>query len=137
MDWLREEFIVTDDASCIDLAKTQMLLRNTYWGVRRPPDIVAKMLEHSLPLVLLDRDKQIGFGRVVSDYTVFSWIADIVIEEGYRGRGLGKWMMKCITEHPKIRHTQMVLQTRDAHSLYEQYGFNQNTALMSTRVDGL
>lgn len=137
MDWQRDDFVLTDDASRIDLAKTQTLLLNTYWGVRRPPHVVAKMLEHSLPFVLLDHDEQIGFGRVVSDYTVFSWIADIVVDEPYRGQGLGKWMMKCITEHPKLRHTQMVLQTRDAHSLYVKYGFDQNTALMSTRVDGL
>jgi len=80
---------------------------------------------------------QIGFGRVVTDYTVFSWVADIVIDSPYRGRGLGKWMMTCIAEHPLIRHTQMVLQTRDAHSLYEKYGFDRNPALMSTNVDGL
>lgn len=80
---------------------------------------------------------QVGFGRVVSDYTVFSWVADIVIEPRFRGRGLGKWMMSCIKEHPQLRHTQMVLQTRDAHSLYEAYGFSRNPALMSTKVDGL
>lgn len=137
MDWTRDEFLITDDASRIDLVKTQALLRDTYWGVRRPPDVVAKMLEHSLPFVLLHQSIQIGFGRVVTDYTVFSWVADIVIDAPYRGKGLGKWMMSCIVEHPGIRHTQMALQTRDAHSLYEKYGFNQNTALMSTSVEGL
>lgn len=137
MDWTRDEFVLTDDASHIDLAKTQALLRDTYWGVRRPPHVVAKMLEHSLAFVLLHDQVQIGFGRVVTDYAVFSWIADIVIDSPYRGKGLGKWMMSCIAEHPKIRHTQMVLQTRDAHALYEKYGFGRNPALMSTKVDGL
>jgi GNAT superfamily N-acetyltransferase len=137
MDWTRGEFFLTDDASRIDLTKTQALLRDTYWGVRRSPAVVAQMLEHSLPFVLLHQAKQIGFGRVVSDYTVFSWVADIVIDEAYRGKGLGKWMMNCITQHPKISHTQMVLQTRDAHSLYEKFGFSRNAALMSMRVDGL
>jgi hypothetical protein len=64
-------------------------------------------------------------------------VADVVVESGYRGSGLGKWMMSCIAGHPAIRHTQMVLQTRDAHTLYEKYGFQRNPALMSTRVDGL
>jgi GNAT superfamily N-acetyltransferase len=68
---------------------------------------------------------------------VFSWVADLVVESSYRGGGLGKWMMSCIAGHPAIRHTQMVLQTRDAHTLYEKYGFQRNPALMSTRVDGL
>jgi len=137
MEWLHEEFVLTDAADRVDLEKTQALLRDTYWGVRRPPDVVANMLEHSLPFTLLHRGSQIGFGRVVSDYTVFSWVADIVIDTPFRGRGLGKWMMACIKDHPRLRHTQLVLQTRDAHGLYERYGFNRNPALMSTKVDGL
>lgn len=137
MDWARVDFVITDDASRIDLAKTQALLGETYWGVRRPPHVVEKMLKHSLVFVLLHHEAQIGFGRVVTDYTVFSWVADIVIDSSYRGKGLGTWMMSCIAEHPKIRHTQMVLQTRDAHALYEKCGFSQNAALMSTKVDGL
>jgi GNAT superfamily N-acetyltransferase len=137
MEWSLRQFTLTDDPSRIDLGRTQALLANTYWGIRRPPDVVANMIEHSLPFVLLVGGAQIGFGRVVTDYTVFSWVADVVVESGYRGSGLGKWMMSCIAAHPAIRHTQMVLQTRDAHTLYEKYGFQRNPALMSTRVDGL
>jgi GNAT superfamily N-acetyltransferase len=137
MEWSLGQFTLTDDPRRIDLGRTQALLANTYWGVRRPPDIVAKMIEHSIPFILLAEDTQIGFGRVVTDYTVFSWVADLVVESSHRGSGLGKWMMSCIAGHPAIRHTQMVLQTRDAHTLYEKYGFQRNPALMSTRVDGL
>jgi|SRR6185369_962017 len=137
MEWVQEEFVLTDDAGRVDLEKTQSLLMDTHWGVRRPPHIVTQMLEHSLPFTLLHGGSQIGFGRVVSDFTVFSWVADIVIESKFRGRGLGKWMMACIKEHPRLRHTQLVLQTRDAHGLYERYGFSRNSALMSTKVDGL
>jgi GNAT superfamily N-acetyltransferase len=137
MEWNFEEFVLTDDPARVDLAVTQALLRDTYWGVRRPPEVVEGMLQQSMPFTLLKRDDQIGFGRVVSDFTVFAWVADIVISSEFRGRGLGKWMMSCIREHPRLRHTQMVLQTRDAHSLYERYGFSTNSALMSTKVDGL
>ena len=137
MEWSRDSFILTDARERIDLAITQSLLRNTYWGVRRPPEVVEKMLAHSLPFTLLQDGVQVGFGRVVSDFTVFSWVADIVIDTPYRGRGLGKWMMTCIAGHPSIKHTQMVLQTRDAHALYERYGFSRNPALMSTQVSGL
>jgi GNAT superfamily N-acetyltransferase len=137
MEWTTGDFLLTDDASRVDLARTQALLRATYWGVRRPPEVVAKMLAHSLPFTLMRHGVQIGFGRVVTDYTVFSWVADIVIDPLYRGQGLGKWMVGCIAEHPSLRRTQMVLQTRDAHSLYESFGFARNPALMSTKVEGL
>ena len=137
MEWMKEEFTLTDDSRRLDLDQTFTLLHGTYWGVRRPREVVAKMIEHSLCLVLLQGDIQVGFGRAVTDYTVFSWIADIVVEPKYRSRGLGKWMMERIVTHPAIKDTQMVLQTRDAHRLYEKYGFTKNPALMSTQVVGL
>ena len=53
MQWVREDFTLTDDAGRIDLAATKTLLRNTYWGMRRPPEMVERMIQHSLPFVLL------------------------------------------------------------------------------------
>jgi GNAT superfamily N-acetyltransferase len=137
MEWAKGEFVLTDDSSRVDLTRTFDLLQSTYWGVRRPRDVVENMIEKSLCFVLLLDNVQIGFGRAVTDYTVFSWIADLVVDSQYRSRGLGKWMMETIVHHPSISTTQMVLQTRDAHALYEKYGFLKNPALMSTRVVGL
>lgn len=137
MEWSRGSFVLSDDRDRIDTTRTYDLLQATYWGVRRPRGVVEKMIEHSLCFALFLGDAQIGFGRAVTDYTVFSWIADIVVAADYRGQGLGKWMMECIVGHPAIAETQFVLQTRDAHSLYEKYGFLKNPALMSTRVVGL
>ena len=95
------------------------------------------MVEHSLPVVLLHENTEVGFARVVTDYTVFSWVADLVIEEAHRGQGFGQWMITFIVQHPALQRTQFVLQTKDAHALYERYGFGRNDALMSTRVEGL
>jgi GNAT superfamily N-acetyltransferase len=137
VEWAKDEFVLTDNSSRLDLDRTFLLLHGTYWGVRRPREVVAKMVEHSLCFILLRGDLQVGFGRAVTDYTVFSWIADLVVESQYRSQGVGKWMMDCIGLHPAIQHTQMVLQTRDAHDLYAKYGFTKNPALMSTAVIGL
>ncbi|MDA5110824.1 MULTISPECIES: GNAT family N-acetyltransferase [Brevibacillus] len=43
----------------------------------------------------------------------------------FRGKGLGKWLMQYLLEHPAVRHTNMALGTRDAHGLYERYGFER------------
>jgi GNAT superfamily N-acetyltransferase len=137
VEWEKNEFLLTDDPRRVDVDRTFALLSSTYWGVRRSKDVVLNMIPHSLCFTLLHDKMQVGFGRAVTDYTVFSWIADVVVDSEYRALGLGKWMMGCIAEHPAISHTQMVLQTRDAHSLYEKYGFSTNPALMSTPVPGL
>src|ERR1700716_1293329 len=111
MEWERDEFLLTDAATQVDVQRTYELLSQTYWGVRRPYEVVEKMPKHSLCFALLHDGSQVGFGRAVTDYTVFSWIADIVIESRFRGRGLGKWMMSCIMEYPALQGTQFVLQT--------------------------
>ncbi len=137
MEWTQGEFFLTDADERVDARRIFELLGKTYWGVRRSYETVEKMVQHSLCLTLLHRGSQIGFGRVITDYTVFSWVSDIVIDDLFRGQGLGKWMMSCITEHPRLLTTQMVLQTRDAHTLYEKFGFSQSPKLMSTPVVGL
>jgi GNAT superfamily N-acetyltransferase len=137
MEWTRGDFALTDAPERVDVRRIFDLLGKTYWGVRRPYEIVEKMVQHSLCFTLLHSGPQIGFGRVVTDYAVFSWVADIVIDDSFRGQGLGKWMMVCIKEHPLLRNTQMVLQTRDAHKLYEKFGFARSSKLMSTAVAGL
>jgi GNAT superfamily N-acetyltransferase len=137
MEWTKDEFVLTDEPSRVDVERTHQLLRGTYWGVRRPYEVVVAMTKHSLCFTLLQENVQIGFGRAVTDYTVFSWIADIVVDHAYRGKGLGKWMMACIADHPAIRHTQMALQTRDAHGFYEKFGFSRNSGLISTPAERL
>ena len=59
----------------------------------------------------------------MSDFVRFSWKGDVFILPEYRGRGLSKWLMSIITEHPKLKGTSFQLAIKDAHALYAQYGF--------------
>ncbi|MFL1453390.1 GNAT family N-acetyltransferase [Marinobacter sp. GN3S48] len=134
MEWRKDDYLITDDKSKVQLGTVQRLLAATYWGGRRPVEIVERMVAGSICFSLYHGTTQIGFGRAVTDSTTFTWVADIVIEPGYRGTGLGQWFMECLVAHPAIEGTQMVLQTRDAQGLYEKFGFSGNSALMSTKV---
>ena len=60
---------------------------------------------------------------MVTDGATFSWICDVIIDKAYRGEGLGKWMMSHVVVHDKIKNTRQLLATKDAHGLYEKYGF--------------
>ena len=63
---------------------------------------------------------QVGFARVVSDFATVAYLGDVFVLEAHRGRGLGKWMMECITQHPALQGLRRwILLTRDAHELYE------------------
>lgn len=137
MDWRRDNYLITDDRSRVQLGVVHRLLAATYWGGRRPMEIVERMVAGSICFSLYQGSRQIGFGRAVTDSATFTWVADIVVEPEFRGAGLGKWIVECLLAHPAIAGTQLVLQTRDAQGLYERFGFSRNRALMSTKVADL
>ena len=137
MEWQKDDYLITDEVSKVQLDTVHRLLAATYWGGRRPKEIVERMVAGSICFSLYHGSTQIGFGRAVTDSTTFTWVADIVVEPEFRGAGLGQWIMECLVAPPAIKGTQMVLQTRDAQGLYERFGFSGNSALMSTKVTAL
>ena len=131
MEWKKEPFRIVDDYAEIDVDFVSRLLAETYWGHYRPRTIIEQLIQNSLCFSLFSGQKQIGFARVVTDYTAFSWIDDLVIEDAYRSQGLGEWLLDCILKHPSISQTQFVLQTRSAYRLYEKFGFVVSDKLLT------
>lgn len=121
----RDGFLVSTDPQRLDIGFICRKLNRTYWAAHRTQATVEASIKNSLCFGVYRKEPfaQIGFARVVTDQATFSWICDVFIEEGSRGKGLGKWLMACVTEHPVVQATTSVLGTRDAHGLYEKYGF--------------
>ncbi|ASS68415.1 MULTISPECIES: GNAT family N-acetyltransferase [unclassified Paenibacillus] len=100
------------------------LLRSSYWAGERSEEMLRKSWEQSLCFGVYSADGlQVGFMRVITDGATFSWLCDVIVHPEHRGQGLGKWMMAVAVELPPISHTSIYLNTRDAHGLYEKYGF--------------
>ena len=137
MIWNKNPFSLNDDPSAMDVDVVCALLAATYWSASRSRETVARFLRHSLCFGLFHGERQVGFVRVISDFTTTSWVADMVVDSAYRGQGLGRWMMECVMSHPRLSDTQFVLQTRDAHGFYEGLGFQQRPSLMSTGISYL
>jgi GNAT superfamily N-acetyltransferase len=133
VEWARDEFVISDDRSRVQVEVVADLLAKSLWGHRRPREVVEKLIQTSMCFSLFRPREQIGFARVVTDYTVFSWLSDVVIKDRYRGRGLGKWLIECILDHPQISGTQFVLQTTEAAGLYKKFSFQGNEKLMTRR----
>ena len=73
---------------------------------------------------LFFHNRQIGFARVISDFATFAYLGDVFVIEEYRGQGLSKWLMETIVIYPELQGLRRwLLATRDAHGLYEQFGF--------------
>jgi GNAT superfamily N-acetyltransferase len=86
--------------------------------------VARRSLDNSLCFGLYERGRQVGFARVVTDRATFAWLCDVFVLEAYRGRGLSKWLIGCVMSHPDLRGLRrLLLGTRDAHGLYERFGF--------------
>ena len=121
----RGEFLISTDPRRLDLHVVHNFLTNCYWAKGIPRDVVARSIEHSLCFGIYDgTGAQVGFARVVSDFATVAYLGDVFVLESHRGRGLGKWLMECIVQHPALRGLRRwILLTRDAHGLYAQHGF--------------
>jgi GNAT superfamily N-acetyltransferase len=61
---------------------------------------------------------------VVTDLATVAYLGDVFVLETFRGRGLSKLLMECVMQHPALQGLRRwILLTRDAHGLYQQFGF--------------
>jgi GNAT superfamily N-acetyltransferase len=122
---LKEEYSISTDLSLLQVDIIHHYLSiESYWAQNIPKAVVEKSIANSLCFGLYHIGKQIGFARLVTDKATFAYLADVFVIETYRGKGLSKWMMTAIHAHPEVQGLRRwVLGTRDAHGLYEQFGW--------------
>ena len=135
MNWQRDDYELTDDKTRLDLDVVEVLLHGTYWAANRPRAAIELSIQHSVCFGLFHYGRQIGFARAVTDHATFTWICDVIIATEHRGQGLGKWMIECVIAHPQLQTASQVLGTRDAHTLYEHFGFQRTEYLKRTIHD--
>jgi GNAT superfamily N-acetyltransferase len=119
-------FLFSMEKSKLDVNYIHSFLSNqSYWARSVPLNVVERSIQNSLTVGVYENEKQVGFARVVTDYATFGYLADVFIDERYRGKGLSKQLMSFILTIPELKGLRrMMLGTRDAHGLYTQFGFN-------------
>jgi len=123
MEWIRGEFCISTDKTRLSIDAIHRFLSKSYWAENRPVEVIEKSIQHSICYGLYRDAEQAGFARVVTDYATFYWLCDVFIDESCRGQDLGKWLVACVVGTPELRGLRGFLATRDAHGLYEQFGF--------------
>ena len=124
-----QEYLLTDERRIRPQA-VKNLLDGSYWAPDRPLALVEKTIKNSICVGVFHGDDLVGFARVVTDKAVFAWIADVIVESAHRGKGLGKEIISFIQAHPDIPEHSQILRTRDAHGLYEKYGFKRSEVMV-------
>lgn len=89
-------------------------------------EVVSRAIHNSLCFGIIFNNEQIGFARLITDSATFAYLADVYILEAHRGKGLSKKLLHEIFSHPQLQGLRrMLLATRDAHALYEKFGFTK------------
>ena len=121
----KQDCRIVEGAEQIDIDEVVRLLKTTYWAGKRSKEQIMKSMENSAcyGVYLKDEPKLAGFARVISDYATTWYLCDVIIDPAYRHRGLGKALVSHIASLPEYAGLRGFLFTRDAHGLYEKYGF--------------
>ena len=117
------EYRIIEGADRISVSEVERLLKMTYWADRRPVETIEKSMRNSACFGVRSEEdrKLIGFARVISDYATTWYLCDVIIDPDYRHAGLGKALVSHVVS--RFAGLRGILLTRDAHGLYEQYGF--------------
>jgi GNAT superfamily N-acetyltransferase len=127
MEYSRQlgEYTLSTDKSRLDIPVIHRFLsEESYWAKGIPILTVERSVEHSLCFGLYQGGNFVGFARMITDITSFAYMADVFILREHRGKGLSKWMLQSILEHPDLQGLRRImLATRDAHGLYARFEF--------------
>jgi len=125
-DWQNGEFTISTDRERLQIDVVHKYLsEESYWATERTFEQTATAIKNSLPFGVYKGENQVGFARVVTDYATFAYLGDVFILPEYQGKGLGKFLMKAILEHPDLQNLRRwILATKDAHTLYEKFEFS-------------
>jgi GNAT superfamily N-acetyltransferase len=124
IEQVRGEYVVSTDSTRLDLAAVHRYLAASYWSPGLPLDVLTRAVAGSLCFGLYRGAEQVGFARVITDRATFAYLCDVYVLDAHRGRGLGRWLLEVVVVHPALQGLRrFVLVTRDAHGLYERFGF--------------
>ena len=124
---MNTEFVITKDKSRLPIDEVVRLLHTTYWVANRIEEQIRKAIDNSIVFVAYDvqTDKFVGIARVITDYATSYYICDVVVDDAYRGNGIGGKLVETVVSDDALASLRGILMTRDAHGLYERYGFKR------------
>ncbi|PTQ94026.1 N-acetylglutamate synthase-like GNAT family acetyltransferase [Mucilaginibacter yixingensis] len=125
----KKGYQISTDRSLLDFEVIyQYLDKESYWAQGIPRERLQAAITNSMCFGIYFEQQQVGFARVITDKATFAYLADVFVLETHRKKGLSKWLVQTIVQHPDLQGLRRwSLATADAHGLYAQFGFTPIT----------
>lgn len=116
---------ITTNPQKMDVIAIHQFLTHSSWATGISLETVQLSINNSLCFGLFKDDKQIGFARLVTDYTTFGYLCDVYVIEEWRNNKLSRWLVECCQQHPITqRLRRIMLVTSTASWLYQKMGYS-------------
>jgi predicted GNAT family N-acyltransferase len=100
------------------------LFKQAEWAKNRTLTDTEKLLKKLDAFVAIwDEDRLIGFGRVLTDGVFRAVIDDVIVEESYRGKGVGMTIVKTLSNLSKGIEEVLLHAEKELEGFYGQFGF--------------
>lgn len=127
--FIKKGFQISTDKSLLNIdAIYNYLNDDSYWAQGISRERFEKSIANSMCFGVYQQNNQVGFARVITDNATFAYLCDVFILPAFRKKGLSKWLVQTIVNHPELKGLRRwSLATADAQGLYSQFGFTQIT----------
>lgn len=119
--------ITTDKTKMVPADIYKWLSEESYWSKHMPYDTFIRSFDNSFCIGALKDGRQVGYGRLITDYATYAYLADVFVYDEHRGKGISKIMMQELFELDWVKGLRRImLATKDAHELYRKVGFKES-----------
>lgn len=127
-----------NDAQILQLVD---LYKTTWWAEDRTLENVREMLAHTdfvFGFVRPENETLVAFARVLSDWTYFAFIFDVIVAPEYRRMGIGSRVVDSVKKHPIIAKVQNIelCCLEEMKAFYKRHGFSEGSGRMQIKHKG-
>lgn len=137
-----KKYIISTKKSLLDRQKVWLLLKNCFWSKNIPIEYVERFIKYSLCFGVYQLPEKlfVGFGRVISDYTTYAYICDVIVDPLHRRKGVGNALIQTILKHKKLQglKTWALKATPESQKIYKKNNFKYiNPTALYLEIDDL
>lgn len=98
-----------------------------WWSDRTVDDVRTALAETEVAVGVADDGNLVAAARVLTDFTYYATVFDVIVAADRRGEGIGETLMEAVVDHPDLQcvYGLSLLCRRGLVPYYESVGFER------------